>query len=59
MGKLNQDFRYHRAFNIIALIVFILFLALFVQTIVTVISTFETGIYTNTIADLSQVNNPY
>ncbi len=59
MGKLNQNFRYHRVFNIIGLIVFVLFLALFVQTIITSISAFETGVYTNTIADLSQINNPY
>ena len=59
MGKLNQDFRYHRAFNLIASLVFVVFLALFVQAIITVIGIFETEVYTNTIANLSPINNPY
>lgn len=59
MGKLNQDFRYYRTLNIIASLAFFVFLALFVQTIITVIGAFDTEIYTRTVADLSQINNPY
>jgi hypothetical protein len=59
MGKLNQEFGYYGTLNIIASLVFLVFLALFVQTIITVIGAFDTEIYTRTIADLSQINNPY
>ncbi len=57
MGKLNQDFRYNRAFDIITLLVFIIFLALFAQSIITVMGAFETEVYSNTVADLSRMNN--
>jgi hypothetical protein len=52
MGKLNQDFRYHRAFDFITLIVFILFLAFFAKSIITIMGAFETEVYTNTMAEL-------
>jgi ABC-type multidrug transport system permease subunit len=52
MGKLNQDFRYHRAFDFITLIVFILFLAFFAKSIITIIGAFGTEVYTNTMAEL-------
>ena len=52
MGKLNQDFRYHRVFDFITLIVFILFLAFFAKSIITIMGAFETEVYTNTMAEL-------
>lgn len=57
MGKLNRDFRYHRAFDVITLLVFIVFLALFAQSIIMVMGAFETEVYSNTIADLSRMSN--
>lgn len=59
MGRLNQDFRYYRAFSIISIAAIIIFLALFTQSMFTVVEAFETGIYTDTIAELSSINNPY
>lgn len=53
MGKLNQDFRYHRAFDFITLIVFILFLAFFTKSIITIMGAVETEVFTNTLAELS------
>ena len=58
MGRLNQDFRYYRAFSIISISIIVIFLALFAQSMLTVVEVFDTGVYTNTIADLSQINNP-
>lgn len=58
MGKLNKDFSYHRAFDIAALLVFVLFLALFAKSIVTVVGAFETEVYTNTIAELGKIKLP-
>jgi hypothetical protein len=57
MGKINQDFRYHRAFDFIVFIVFILFLALFSKSIITLVGAFEAEVYTNTLAELGRVNN--
>jgi hypothetical protein len=57
MGRLNQDFRYYRAFSIISISAIILFLALFAQSMLTVVEVFETGVYTNTIAELGAINN--
>jgi uncharacterized membrane protein len=57
MGKLNQDFRYHRAFDILTFVAFIVFLALFAQSIITVMGAFETEVYSNTLADLGRMNN--
>ena len=57
MGKLNRNFRHHRAFDIITLLVFIIFLALFAQSIIMVMGAFESEVYSNTIADLSRMNN--
>ena len=59
MGRFKQDFRYYRAFSILTLFAIILFLALFAQSILTIVEAFETEIYTNTVADLSQINNSY
>jgi hypothetical protein len=58
MRGLNQDFRYYRAFSILTLTAIIIFLALFAKSMLTAVEVFETGIYTNTVADLSQINNP-
>lgn len=57
MGKLNKDFKQHRAFDILTLLVFIICLALFAQSIVTVMEAFETEVYSNTIAELGRMNN--
>lgn len=57
MGKVNQGFRYHRAFDILTFVAFIVFLALFVQTIITVMGALETEVYSNTLADLGRINN--
>lgn len=57
MGKLNEGFKYDTIFNVITLLVLIIFLALFVQSIITVIGVFETDFYSDTIADLGQMNN--
>jgi hypothetical protein len=57
MGKLNRDFRQHRVFDIIALLVFIIFLALFAQSFIMIMGAFESEVYSNTIADLSRMNN--
>lgn len=57
MGKLNQDFQHHRAFDILTLFVFILFLALFTESIIIVIEAFETEVYTNILAELGRMNN--
>ncbi|WP_439151037.1 hypothetical protein [Winogradskyella sp.] len=57
MGKLNQDFRYNRAFDLITLIAFIIFLVFFAQSVIAVMGAFETEVYSNTIADLGQINN--
>ena len=59
MTGFNKDFPYYRAFSILTLTAIILFLALFAQSMLTVVEAFETGIYTNTVADLSQINNLY
>lgn len=58
MGKLNRDFKYHRAFNFIMFLAFIVFVTLFTKSIITVTNTnaFETEIYTTTVAELSRVN---
>ncbi|WP_165764732.1 hypothetical protein [Winogradskyella aurantia] len=58
MGKLNQDFHYHRAFDFIALLVFLLFLAFFAKSIITVMGAFETEVYSNTIAQLGGFTTP-
>ena len=55
MGKLNQEFRYNRAFDFITLLVFILFLALFAKSIITIMGAFETEVFTNTMAELSSL----
>ena len=55
MGKLNQDFRYHRAFDFITFLVFLLFLALFVKSIMEILGAFETEVYSNTVAELSRL----
>jgi len=57
MGKLNRDFRHHRAFDVLTLFAFIIFLALFTQSIIMVMEAFETEVYSNTIADLSRMSN--
>ena len=59
MGIFKQDFRYYRAFSILTLLAIIIFLALFAKSMITVVEAFETGIYTNTVADLSQINGSY
>lgn len=56
MGKLNQDFRYNRAFDLITLLVFIVFLAFFVKSIIAIMGAFETEVYSNTLANLGNVN---
>lgn len=57
MGKFNQDFKHHRAFDVLTLFAFIIFLALFTQSIITVMEAFETEVYSNTIAELGRMNN--
>ena len=57
MGKFNQDFRHHRAFDILTLFAFIIFLALFTESIIIVMEAFETEVYTNIVAELGQMNN--
>lgn len=55
MGKLNQDFRYHKAFDFVTLLVFLLFLALFVKSVMAIMGFFETEVYSNTVAELSRM----
>ncbi|MBO3117969.1 hypothetical protein J4050_14525 [Winogradskyella sp. DF17] len=58
MGKLNQDFRHRRLFDFIALIVFVLFLAFFANSILSVMGAFEMEAYTNTMAQVASTNMP-
>jgi len=55
MGKFNQDFRHHRAFDFITLLVFLLFLTLFVKSIMEILGAFETEVYSKTVAELGRV----
>jgi hypothetical protein len=55
MGKLNKDFSYHRAFDFIALLVFILFIALFTNSMLGIIGAFENEVYNQAVAQLGNV----
>lgn len=57
MGKFNKDFRLHRAFDILTLFAFIIFFAFFTKSIIIVMEAFETEVYSNTIAEISRMNN--
>ena len=57
MGKFNQDFKHHRAFDTLTLLAFIIFLALFAQSIIMILGAFESEVYSDTIANLSRMNN--
>ncbi len=55
MGKLNQEFRYNRAFDFITLLALILFLTFFTKSIMTIMGAFETEVFTNTMAELTSL----
>ncbi len=56
MGALNHDFQYPKSFRLFIAIVFILFLALFVFTITSVIGVFESEMYSTAVASLNNIN---
>jgi len=58
MGTLNQDFQYPKIVHFVVALVFVLFLALFAMSVVTIMGAFETDMYTNnTMASIQGLNN--
>ncbi len=55
MAKINKDFKSQRALDVVALIAILFIVALFAQTTIEVIDAFQTEVYTNVIAGISNI----
>ncbi len=55
MAKINKDFKSQRALDAVALIAIVFVVAVFAKTTIAIIDAFQTEVYTNVIAGISNL----